>query len=317
MPSTSSDHRRRPPPLRWLRSLLLLTTACTFVGAPQRARPPLPLPGRQAPTAIAEPHLVEHHQLAGGRSHGVLQAGGERVRFQLWRQGRDRPLVLLVPILAGGEDLMDQVANRLQARGYDTAFCARVGPALKAPQRGPELDELFRRTVLHQRLLLRWLRSPPPGTTPPPAVFALGMSLGGMVATVLAAQEPELAGTAILMSGGGVADLVVTSSEPRVQAWRRWRHATDGVGDDHLRWELGAYLQHEPLRYAKAVATDKVLLVTGTLDTVVPKWHQDLLWEALGRPARLQVPLGHYSAALAIDAILDAAAQHFDRCPRP
>ena len=56
-------------------------------------------------------------------------------------------------------------------------------------------------------------------------------------------------------SGAGIADLVVVSSEPRVQAWRRWRHTEDAVGDDHLRWELGARMRHEPLRFAGAIAT--------------------------------------------------------------
>jgi pimeloyl-ACP methyl ester carboxylesterase len=254
-------------------------------------------------------HRIDQRDLGDGRSAGTLTAGPEQVHFQLRRHGAgDRPLVLLVPILAGGEDLMDQVANRLQDRGFDTAFCARVGPALKPPQRGPELDELFRRTVLHQRLLLRWLRQ---DAAPPPRIYVLGISLGGMVATVLTALEPTLAGAALVMTGGGIAELVLVSSEPRVQAWRRWRHTADAVGDDHLRWELAALLRYEPLRFAPAVPTRKVLFVGGTLDTVVPPRHQDLLWEALGRPARLDVPLGHYSAALAIGPILDAAAQHF------
>ena len=132
MPSTSSDRRR--PASRWhgLAPTLALTLAlagCRFTAAPARARPALPLP---TVAAVEAPQLLEWNELGEGRSRGVLAAGVERVRFQLRRQGDGpRPLVLLVPILAGGEDLMDQVANRLQDRGFDTAFCARVGAALK------------------------------------------------------------------------------------------------------------------------------------------------------------------------------------------
>ncbi|MBX3464547.1 MAG: hypothetical protein KF830_15365 [Planctomycetes bacterium] len=258
--------------------------------------------------------LVEADDLGGGRCRGVLAADGERVRFELrlaTAAAPARPLVLLVPILAGGEDLLAGVARRLFARGFDVAWCSRVAAALKPPQRGPDLDDLFGRTVLHQRLLLRWLRQE--GAPDADGWFVLGMSIGGMVATAVAGLEPELDGVAVCLSGGDLAGMVLRSSEVRVQRWLDWRRTADGVGDDHLEWELREYLRHEPLAFAPAVATDKVLFVGAAFDTVVPGWHQDLLWEALGRPARLDVALGHYSAAIAIDPILAAVAEHFER----
>ena len=138
---------------------------------------------------------------------------GDRVYVNTLMTGK----LFSVPILAGGADLMEKVGQRLQAHGFDVAFCARAGSALKPPQRGPELEELFRRSVLHQRLLLAWLRAP--ANDPPPALFALGMSLGGIIATAVAAVEPSLDGLAICLSGGDLGSLVVASGERRVQAW--------------------------------------------------------------------------------------------------
>ncbi|MBL8727039.1 MAG: hypothetical protein JNM25_01320 [Planctomycetes bacterium] len=294
-------------------ALLGLLAGCTHLPAPRQPRPPLPLQapaGSAAPIADAE--LVERTDLADGGMLGVLTANGETVRFQVRRRaaeaGAPRPLVLLLPILAGGEDLLDSVARRMLDRGFDVAFCARVGSALKPPQRGPELDELFRRTVLHQRILLRWLRQSGPA---PGGWFALGMSMGGMVATVLAALEPDLDGIAICLAGGDLGGMMQHSSEGRVRKWLAWRQATDGVGDDHLTWEVRRFLRYEPLGFAASVPAAKVLFVSARFDTVVPRRHQDLLWEALGRPARMEVPLGHYTAALTIDPILAAAAAHF------
>jgi pimeloyl-ACP methyl ester carboxylesterase len=295
--------------------LALLCGACTLLPAPRQPRPALPPPAASA-AAVADVDVVECTDLGGGSMRGVLVAGDETVRFHLRRrsaEGAPRPLVLLLPILAGGDDLLDGVALRLLEQGFDVAFCARVGSALKPPQRGPELDELFRRTVLHQRILLRWLRD---GAIAPGGCFALGMSMGGMVATVLAALEPELRGVAICLAGGDLGGMMLHSTEARVQNWLAWRRTTDGVGDDHLAWEVRQFLHHEPLAFAPCVPTAKVLFVSAAFDTVVPPRNQDLLWEALGRPARMVVPLGHYTAALAIDPILRAAAAHFrGRCP--
>jgi dienelactone hydrolase len=273
-------------------------------------RPPLPLSAPAATAkAVPTPKLEAFLDLGGGRSGGVLTCGDEVVHFQHLTavDGPPRPLVLLVPILAGGEELLDQVAMRLLDRGFDVAFCARVASAMKPPQRARELDALFARTVLHQRALLAWLRE----AAPAPGVFVLGMSMGGMVTTVVAALEPDIDGVAICLAGGDLASVIHDSSEGRVQSWVRWRKETDGVGEDHLDWEFRALLRHEPLAFGSSIAAEKVLFVSAGFDSVVPRAQQDLLWESLGRPARLVLPLGHYTAALAIDQILDAAATHF------
>ena len=291
----------------------LATAGCAHTPSPRHPRASLPVAacGALAPPLPAA--MVDELCAQGERLTGCLVAGDERVAFEVRSRpangGAPRPVVLLVPILAGGAALMDQVALRVQAHGYDVAFCARPDGAMRIGQRGKDLDALFARTLLHQRLLLRWLREQ---HAPGAPQFAFGISLGGMVATVLAAQEPALDGAALCLCGGDVATLLAHSSESRVRRWYAWRLAADGVGDHAITAELEQFLTHEPLRFAPAVPTGEVLMVQATLDTVVPARHHDLLWEALGRPARYAVPLGHYSAVLAIDAIVDRVAAHFD-----
>ncbi|MCB9886137.1 MAG: hypothetical protein H6838_11635 [Planctomycetes bacterium] len=302
-------HVLRSLPL--LACALLGSGACTFTPAPSRPCPPLPPPPALLRTAPPAPRLLALNDDGTGRLTGTLAAGDERIEFT-WLRHRDglptRPCVLLVPILAGGAELMTSVANRMFARDFDVAWCERAGSALVAPQRGRDLDELLRRTVLHQRALLHWLRR---AEAPPPQQFVLGISMGGMVGAILGAAEPDLDGLAICLAGGDFPSLVLASGERRVQRWVDWRRRTDGVGDDHLGWELRQQLRLEPLRVAPSIDTRKVLFVSAQFDDVVPRRNQDLLWEALGRPARLRVPFGHYTAALAIDEILGAAAAHF------
>ncbi|MFT4513202.1 MAG: pimeloyl-ACP methyl ester carboxylesterase [Planctomycetota bacterium] len=299
--------------------LLVCLTACTIKPAPSYPRPAL----LRTPPPVAMPELLElaHHD--NGRSKGILIGEGEQVRFEIRRDpnrpeassvnGEARPMVLLVPILAGGRELMGLVAQRLAAYGFDVAFCERAGRALSPPQRGPELDELFRRTVLHQRLLLKWLRH---ADQPPSSLHVLGISMGGIISTVLAAIDHDLRSAAICLAGADLANLVLVSSESKVQEWLAWRQETDGIGLDNLRWELSQSLSHEPARYAASVPTEKVLFVSAAFDTVVPRRNQSLLWEGLGRPERLDMPFGHYTAAVALDRVIGAAAAHFHaHCP--
>lgn len=304
MPSTCSDGRRARVAVA-----SLLAAACSYVPPPSCPRPALPV--RVEPREVPVAALVERNDLGEGGLAGVLEASGERVRFRLHRgdPAVARPLVLIVPILAGGADLLDGIAQQMLRRGFDVAACDRVDSAMRPPQRTRDLDELFRRTVLHQRILLRWLAATvDPG---PAGTFVLGISMGGMIAAVVAATEPGVDGVAVCLAGGDLAGMVLCSSEPRVQRWLAWRRAEDGIGDGQIAWEMRQFLRHEPLRFAAGVATEKVLFVSAAFDSVVPQRHQDLLWEALGRPARLCVPMGHYSAVVAIDPILTATAEHF------
>lgn len=286
---------------------VLALAGCRVTDQPSFARPALVAPVAEVPC----PELVELQQHGPTRQTGLLVAADEEVHFELRRVADDgvpRSLVLLVPILAGGKELMSVVAQRMLGEGFDVAFCERAGSALTAPQRGPELEELFRRTVLHQRLLLAWLRSRDDAAR---HVHVLGLSMGGIISTVLAAEEPTLDRVAVCLAGADLPRMVLVTSERRVHSWLNWRRETDGFGADTLRWELQQFLRHEPARFAPRVPTDKVLFVSASLDTVVPKRNQQLLWEALGRPRRLVVPFGHYTAALAMDRVIHAAANHF------
>lgn len=306
--------------------------ACTTSPAPRYSRPTL----EKTPATIAMPALIEWKTNDNGFSSGTLIGNGEEVFFEVQRSSLRigdelkatadaphqkttkavaRPMVLLVPILAGGRELMNMVAQRLRGYGFDVAFCARAGRALSPPQRGPELDELFRRTVLHQRMLLKWLRE---ADDAPPSLHVLGISLGGIISTVLAAIDRDLQGVAICLAGADLANLLLISSEGKVQNWLKWRQETDGISLNSLHWELAQSLTYEPLNFAPNVPTEKVLFVSAAFDTVVPRRHQTLLWEGLGRPERLDMPLGHYTAAILLDKVIGAAAEHFRaHCPQP
>lgn len=320
--SPSPRSRIEQPNRRTLRATLtglllhIFLTACTTNLAPSYPRPAL----LRAPSPVPMPELIELVQNDNGRSKGVLVSAEERVRFEIRRAPTNRnqtslarPMVLLVPILAGGRELMSLVAQRLADHDFDVVFCERAGRALSPPQRGPELNELFRRNVLHQRLLLKWLRH---SEQPPPSLHVLGISMGGIISTVLAAIDNDLRSAAICLAGADLANLMLVSSEGRVQNWLSWRQETDGIGFDSLRWELNQSLSHEPALYAASVPTEKVLFVSAALDTVVPRRNQSLLWEGLGRPERLDLPFGHYTAAVVLDRVIGAAADHFRaHCP--
>lgn len=290
---------------------------CAVEPAARHPRPALPLPAATAAVfALEHPVQVQALFVAGGDRakvywRGSLTCGDQRATFHLLlpRTAAPRPLVLCLPILAGGADLMWSVASGMAARGYAAAWVDRAAPALRDDQRGPELDDLFRRALRHNRMLLRWSeRRADLFATGQRAI--LGISTGGLVGTVLLALEPSITAGALCLAGGDIPSLLRESAEGRVARWRGARARADGLGGSRLERELERELSIDPARFGAYVQTDRAFLVHAGLDDVVPERHHRLLWESLGRPRDLRLPwLGHYSAALALDAILDAVAE--------
>jgi dienelactone hydrolase len=292
-------------------------SGCVTEPAPRHPRTALPLPPEVAARyALPGPVIATHEQTSarGREVQGELRAGAERVRFHLLLpEGRPRPLVLLVPILSGGDSLMQILAGQLAGRGYAAGYCERAGSAMRPPQHGPDLELLFRRTVVQNRMLLAWARTSP--LVRGQEAFVLGISMGGMVGTVLTAVEPDVRAAVLCLAGGDLGDLVLHSREGRVLSWIDWRRSEEGAGRGEIETELRRSLLSDPARLAPYVTTERVLMVSALFDDVVPARNQDLLWEGLGRPRRMFVPTGHYTAALAINPILDAAGSFYASAP--
>jgi len=289
---------------------------CVTTPAPEHPRAAQPLPPEVAARfALPGPVATLHFAAAGGDRdrvywRGALRCGDEVATFHVLqpRGGGPRPLVVCLPILAGGAELMWLVASGLVERGYAAAWVDRVASAMRGEQRAHELEQLFRRTVLQYRMLLRWAERRA-DLFRPGQVGLLGISTGGIVGTVVLALEPDVAGGALCLAGADLPRLLLDSLESRVVRWRRARATREGLAGRTLLRELQRELTVDPAHFGAFVDTERVFLVHAALDDVVPPPHQDRLWESLGRPRRLRLLLlGHYSAGLFLDAVLDEVA---------
>lgn len=290
---------------------LLVLSGCSTQPSASYPRPSLPLPRviaerYEIPASLREEMLVP----IGRQRHidfyrGRLGSDSEKVEFHYLVPESDhpQPFMLLLPILAGGDVLMWTVAWDLAQRGYAVAWTRRVASAMQPGQRAPEMEELFRRTVVHNRMLLEWLRTQE--AVDNQRMGLIGISMGGIVGGVVLALEPDLAGGGLCLAGGDLPDLIMASDESRVRRWRDWRFREDGIGSSELRRELATHLVSDPARLGAYVATERVFLVGALFDAVVPLSNQDVLWESLGRPRRMLVPLGHYTSVVDLGGILD------------
>jgi len=116
-------------------------------------------------------------------------------------------------------------------------------------------------------------------------VGAIGMSLGGYVASLWGSLDPLAFCVPVvpLVSMGDLAWQVVRG-EPQLGA------AAAGVTPELLN-EVFSF--HSPLNLAPRTATDRVMIVASRGDAVVPAEHSERLWEHWGRPSIEWVSGGH------------------------
>ena len=128
-----------------------------------------------------------------------------------------------------------------------------------------------------------------------------GTSLGGFVVATVSGLDHGYDKSFILLAGGEIADVILTGKQDAARMHQRLNEA--GVTDAQVR-EVTAAI--EPLRLAHRVDPSRTWLFSGKYDDVVPASSSDAFAKAAGLDLNHHyiLPVGHYSAALLLPAIL-------------
>jgi len=312
----------------WMVGILLgLAPACTTT--PYRAT-------RDAPRSL-DPSLAERFGVpplvlvtagelqADGtcwRQDGVLEIDGVELGYSYWlpaKGSQPAPFVLVLPILAGGERITEHVCESLARRGIAAGSIERAWRLFKDKETIDELEAKLVRVVCAQRAFLAWVAERE--GIDRGRIGCFGISMGGILATLLAAVEPRLDCAVICLAGGDFGELVVSADEIKLERWVRERLAADGISAAELQERIRREFEVEPLHFAPAVDPRRVLFVAARWDGVIPRSSREALWQALGRPERVDVPLGHYTSILALDWLVGRASRfaagRFEDDPSP
>lgn len=308
-----------------LRAALLLAlvtlaqlTSCTTTALPAHPRAARELAATER--ARFEAPKVELVSLAPLEEHfdvdvqrGKLAIDGQELRFYCYLPKRwksPRPFLSVLPILGGGEEINEMVCVRLARRGIAAGTLERRWKIFKSHEQVAELETKFISAVRQQRAFLDWIATQPRIDAQHLGVF--GLSVGGMIATLVAAVDARVSCAVIALAGGNLGTLVVRADEIQTQRWVKERLQADGITPRELEERIARQVSVDPVRYAQYVDPRAVLFIAARFDAVVPHENIEALWDALGRPQRIRTPLGHYTSILVLDSIV-AAADRFAR----
>jgi dipeptidyl aminopeptidase/acylaminoacyl peptidase len=225
--------------------------------------------------------------------------------------------VIVFPILAGSHVVSEGFAKALVNRGYAVLRMEREALELETAEDPEALSVAFRGAIADARRLLDWLETR--AEVDPSRLAAAGVSLGGIMAATLVGADDRLDAGIFVMTGGGLAEMVYESTEKPVRKFRDRIMESQGLETraEFVEWLRPLTEPVDPLRYASRIDPERVLLISGRFDRVVPPERTRALWEELGEPRWIRVPAGHYQFFPFFWWAAGRGADHLDRVFAP
>ena len=247
-------------------------------------------------------HTAEIWLLEGSPSRGEVVATYYRARMP----GTHR-LVIVLPIWGRSTVPQRNLAKKLLAgpsgarthvvalHGGVTIFDwellhrARDGDDLRSALE--EAEGQFVQRVVDIRRLLDWAEARP--EVDARRIGMTGFSIGAVVTTLVMAHDDRVAAAALVVPAGHLSESLANCNG---RTGKNRQQILDHLGwsqnrfQDFVREPLAAV---DPLRYAGALPTGRILLVDAANDLCVPPRSQGELWRRLGQPERLVLDYGH------------------------
>lgn len=223
--------------------------------------------------------------------------GTENIKVDYYVQkGRGKfPTVLALPIAGGVDFCVESFARHYASNGFNCAVVHNRPVELDTIESAKQAEDYLRQTVLDSRQVLDYLVAQEEVDVD--KIGCLGLSLGGIKASVVSGVDERIKCTVVGLAGGSMADIFLESKEKTVRdCAKQWMEL--GVSPEALRIELEDKLVTDPLRLAKYVDARNTLMYIAMFDRIVPKECGKNLWRATGKPEVVYLFSGHFTSIL-------------------
>ena len=223
--------------------------------------------------------------------------GTENIKLDYYMQNKPGkfPTVLVLPISGGVDFSVRGFAKHFASNGFNCAVVHNREFDLGDTETAEEVENYFRQTVLDNRQVLDYLVQREEVDSD--KLGCLGLSLGGIRASIVAGVDERLKCIVIGLAGGSIADITVLSKEKEIEEYIS-ELIEMGISPDVIHAELSEKVVTDPLRLARYSDAREILMFTAMFDRVVPRKCCDQLWKSIGKPEIVYLFAGHYSSFL-------------------
>ena len=233
------------------------------------------------------------------------------VRAELRRPKSCRGVILVLPILGGDYGASNIFAEHFAENGFATLRFDRREDIFDPEKDFAHVARSIKDSVIDVRRSLDW---PPIKRLVAQGAGVMGISMGSFIATGVAATDRRIEASVLALGGADLVDIIYSARSE----WEigRFFDALEkrGWSDERIRREAHLHLDPiDPGRFAPAIDPRSTLLVHARFDDVVPYAYGTKLWKAAGKPRRITLMAGHYTAALYVPWLLQLTEEHFER----
>jgi dienelactone hydrolase len=268
----------------------------------------------KSPIATHEELLEEHGGYRVLRLSFPSVGNGEMVTVDYHQStlpGR-HPVVVVLPIWGRYVYPSNAVTRTLRKRSNGAVHVLNLlddgfltdWPALETAPDEEAFTAIFtagaeneRNTVIDIRRLVDWAETR--HEIDREAIGLVGFSHSAIIAPTIAAAEPRIAASVLIMGGAHPHRIVARCAGPRMTAVQQRAASAFGWDRDYLERVLEPiYAAIDPANYPGDIDPASVLIFEAGRDTCIDEVARTALWEAAGRPQRWVINTSHKRAFL-------------------
>jgi len=205
------------------------------------------------------------------------------------------PVILVLPILGGNNDIASIFAGYFAEHGFATAIVHRQKKYTEAGYM-KQVNQIMRQIVFDHKQAIDWIESREELDASRIGVF--GVSMGGIKSALISALDPRISATIIVLAAGDLPYILSQSDETRIRKERNVVLTEKNITAQELQQELAAQIECDPINYAQYIDANKTLIILARFDNIIPFNKGEELKEKIGSPETIYLLAGHYSAII-------------------
>lgn len=260
---------------------------------------------------LEERSTYTKRQISLPSSHNILPGPRDILidYYDLKGDGK-KPVILVLPILGGGNAVADSFARYFAKHGFSVALVHRQKQGDLVDDLG-SIDANLRQIVFDHRQAIDWIETRDELDASRIGVF--GVSMGAIKGALISALDERVGASVLALVGGDIPYLLTYSNEPGIARRRAEYLQEHQLTLAELQEELARKITCDPIHYAEHIDAGKVLMVLALFDQTIPFKKGRELKEKMGNPETIYLLSGHYTSVLFKNYIKYKARKFFER----